>query len=56
MKEEKRGRKPIAEDRRKRKAFRVRVTETDMNHIKEEAEARGVTVSSYVRGRINGKY
>lgn len=56
MKEETRGRHPIAEDRRKSKSFRIRVTPGDMERIKEEAAARDVTVSSYVRGKINGKY
>ena len=51
----KKGRPPLPEDERKSNSVRVRLTDAELEALKNEAVANGVTVSDYIRERINDR-
>lgn len=49
----KKGRPPLPEEERKSNSVRVRLTDAELEALKNEAVANGVTVSDYIREKIN---
>ena len=49
----KKGRPPLPEEVRKSNSVRVRLTDAELEALKNEAVANGVTVSDYIREKIN---
>ena len=49
----KRGRPPLPEDEKKSKSVRIRLTTSELDNVVNEAVANGVTVSDYIREKIN---
>lgn len=58
MTEKKVGRPPLPEEEKKSSSVKVRMTDAELDSLKDEAVANGVTVSDYIRERIkdNGKH
>ncbi len=58
MTEKKLGRPPLPDEDRKGTSVRVRLTNSELDDVKKEAEANKVSVSDYIRERIkdNGKH
>lgn len=49
----KKGRPPLPESERKSNSVRVRLTDAELEALKDEAVANGVTVSDYIREKLN---
>lgn len=49
----KRGRPPIPSEECKSNSVRIRLTDSQFKSIKEKAVAEGVTVSDYIREKID---
>ena len=58
MTEKKIGRPPLPEEDRKGNSVRVRLTKSELDDVRKEAEANQVSVSNYIRERIkqDGKH
>lgn len=58
MTEKKIGRPPLPEEDRKGNSVRVRLTKSELDDVRKEAEANQVSVSDYIRERIkqDGKH
>ncbi len=58
MTEKKLGRPPLPDEDRKGNSVRIRLTDSELDDIKKEAEANKVSVSDYIRERIkdDGKH
>lgn len=58
MTEKRIGRPPLPEEDRKGNSVRVRLTNSELDELKKEAEANQVSVSDYIRERIknDGKH
>ena len=52
------GRPPLPEEDRKGNSVRVRLTNSELDELRKEAEANKVSVSDYIRERIkkDGKH
>ena len=51
----KKGRPPLPESERKSNSVRVRLTDAELEALKDEAVANGVTVSDYIREKLNDR-